>query len=138
MTNEELSAKVAQARGEVVFRKCNSPWAEGCHAFVAIEKAKEPRWSMPDETPELSADAYRDVKPYATDMNAAGELLDEVPMWSLFCTSLPSGKEFTCKIHNCTVCEDGKYKNKSGALGKCVSTPRAICRAYLAFKGVEI
>ena len=122
MDNYELSARVAELRGEVKLMKCTSPWAGGCHSYVPTAEING-RWTQPDAEPELCADAYRWIRPYANDMNAAMDLLRDVRHngKSVIFVLQPRSEGNRCKI------------GKHGKFVESCTMPRAICEAYIAW-----
>lgn len=90
MTDDELSAKVAEARGELL------------HTLTF----------------------NGDIPPYSTCMTTAWELVKEMGTMAIY----PHRKEITFLNAHTNEAERSKES----------TMPRAICRAYLASKGVEV
>jgi hypothetical protein len=116
MTNDELSAKVAEARGG----KC----AQGTRT----------NYRCPDDC------SYCDVKipDYATDMNAAWELVEEMRKHGVVTiTSSPDRTQYSeeaCPNYTATFV---KFRSKVKVRGSSHSPSTAVSKLFLAFKGVE-
>jgi len=106
MTSDELSAKVAEAMGEV----CGSCMHSGACSH---------------EDGHMSACNFHTPKPYAKCMNAAMELVEEAKIAEIYPYASSGNSEDCCVAIG------------RGFIGEDSTMPRAICRAYLAFKGVE-
>jgi len=108
MTNDELSARVAEARGEkdadLGYFKIDENWY-----------GEKPR-------------------PYASDMNAALELESDITAAGcrVEIQAWPDG------MHYVSIYSVDEVYEQMIADGEGATMPDAICRAYLAFKGVEI
>lgn len=108
MTNEELNAKVAEARGELIKRSERADYHDlWSHGFDKIGTSP---------------------KPYATDMNCAMELVEEMRTESESAfVSL-----FTTQTTNS--CEVGHMEDIQTIEVEAATMPRAVCKAYLEFK----
>lgn len=129
MTNNKLSAKVAELRGEnKLIQTAYEGRDNGLYFLPCEELEQHQRWKEPDGTETFFSDAYRQVLPYSTDLNLAWELLKELPNEMMHPTAVGYLDE---KESYCAYWEYGKRKVWTG------STPaRAICKAYIAWKGV--
>lgn len=133
MTNDELSAKVAEARGEVKLIQTTFENKENGLYYLPIDELEHhKRWVEPDGTETIFADAYRKVKPYAKDMNAAWGLVEEMENDGNFVMT----RSFCGCGRRVDVSAD-KFAPDFEFSGADTTMPRAICRAYLAFKGVK-
>ena len=122
MTNVELSACVAESRGEI-YHGCSHC---GPELFSNGYKHHKIR---------CSCGRLHRIKPYATDINLAGELLDEINH-TLYWELSPCYREgvicFRASAYD--IHGDMDYNFEGVGLTKAI----AICKLYLVFKGKTI